>query len=107
MAVGLGSATTDLAPRHAFFDFVSCLQSRQTVVEKLEAVEDLRVTIDVDQDPSQSASLGNVKHIVRCFERIELLPKPGAKVFGCYNSSHSLSIRPTVGFANSWLADRY
>ena len=55
--VELGSATPDLPPQHAFFHVVSCLQRGQAVLKELEAVEDLRVTIDVDQDPSQPASL--------------------------------------------------
>ena len=57
MAVELASATADLAPGHAFFQIVSCLQRGNAVLKELETVEDLRVSVDIDQDPGQSASL--------------------------------------------------
>jgi len=56
-AVEPASATVDLAPRNAFFHFVSGLQRCQAVLEELEAVENVRVAIDVNQDSGQPASL--------------------------------------------------
>ncbi len=94
------SAIAYLGPAQACFDFVASLEGGQTVLEEVEAVKHLRVSFDVDEHPSQPASLRHIEHIVRRFQGIEFLTEPGAQILGGHNLSHWLNIRQTVGFAN-------
>ena len=94
------SATADLAPRYGPVHFISRLQRRQAVLEELEPLENVCISIDVDEDPGQPATLRHIKDVVGRFQRIELLTQSGAKIFSGYDSGHRLSIRSTVGFAN-------
>jgi hypothetical protein len=54
---GRESATADLGPWNARREFVTRLQSGKAILEKLQAVKNFRISIDVNQDACQPAPL--------------------------------------------------
>ncbi len=66
------SLLPNVCPRHRELRFIACLEGREAVLEVLEALDEIRVALDVDEDPRQAAALRDVEHLVGVAERVEL-----------------------------------
>jgi hypothetical protein len=75
------SLLPSVCPRHGELLFVACLESREAVLEVLDAIEQLGVPIDVDEYADQVAALRDVQDLVAVSKRIELTTEPRAQVF--------------------------
>ena len=62
----------NVCPRHREFRFIACLEGREAVLEVVDALDELRVALDVDEDARQPAALRDVEHLVGVAKRVEL-----------------------------------
>jgi hypothetical protein len=65
------SLLPNFCPRHRELGLITSLEGRKTVFEILEAIDELGVAVDVDEDARQPATLRDVERLVGVAERVE------------------------------------
>ena len=71
----------DLRPRYGGVALVSCLQGCEAVLEIVETLDELGISLGVDQDACKAPSLGHVQRLLALAEGVELTLFPYTTLF--------------------------